>query len=43
MTKKEFQQLHEFDDEDMERIDHLVRAVSGKIVMILNKVIDNVV
>lgn len=23
MTKAEFQQLHGFDDEDMERIDHL--------------------
>lgn len=31
MTKREFQELHGFTDEDMERIDSLVKLFDGKI------------
>ena len=37
MTKREFAELHGFDEEDMERIDNLVRIFGGKIIEISEK------
>tara|TARA_R110000868_G_scaffold111883_1_gene301744 strand:+ start:177 stop:299 length:123 start_codon:yes stop_codon:yes gene_type:complete len=38
VNRQEFQQLHGFDDEDMERIDLLVKAVGGKITEINERI-----
>lgn len=35
MTKKEWQDFHGFDDEDMDRIDALVKIFNGKIISIM--------
>jgi hypothetical protein len=36
MTKAEFQKLHEFSDEDMDRIDMIIKMFKGKISNIEN-------
>jgi len=44
MTKREFQEMHGFTDEDMKIIDYALKLFGGKIVAILeNKNVDKVV
>ncbi len=35
MTREEWMNFHGFDEEDMERIEHLVKVADGKIVQIV--------